>query len=171
MVQLNNYRFISQLVDYYEGGQKCDETKSNRRTEVHIQCCEGTHYQLLYNSNHHQFQTNKQNVPTAVFATIREPELCSYQAIICASFMCLTNEEQERSVSVTEIEDRKPKRTNKKEKSVTDGSNKSKEELVRFMKVINNTCLFKQEEWWTYEICFNKGARQGKEINKNILLK
>jgi hypothetical protein len=28
------------------------------------------------------------------------------------------------------------------------------------MKLINSTCVIKQEDWWTYELCFSKGVRQ-----------
>jgi hypothetical protein len=29
------------MVEYFSGGQYCDETQGHRATEVHIQCCEG----------------------------------------------------------------------------------------------------------------------------------
>ena len=32
-----------QLVDYFSGGQHCDETQGTRGSEVHIQCCYGLH--------------------------------------------------------------------------------------------------------------------------------
>jgi hypothetical protein len=32
-----------QLVDYFSGGQHCDETQGTRGSEVHIQCCNGLH--------------------------------------------------------------------------------------------------------------------------------
>jgi Glucosidase II beta subunit-like protein len=28
------------------------------------------------------------------------------------------------------------------------------------MAAIGSTCLMKTEEWWSYEVCFNKGVRQ-----------
>lgn len=54
--------------------------------------------------------------------------------------------------------------------------------LTPLMKRINSTCLSKQEEWWTYELCFNTGIRQvryeieqsvtaeGKLVQKNVLV-
>jgi hypothetical protein len=32
---------ILELIEYFEDGQFCDETGKGRKTEVHIQCCEG----------------------------------------------------------------------------------------------------------------------------------
>ena len=31
---------------------------------------------------------------------------------------------------------------------------------TKFIESILPTCLKKQEEWWSYELCFNKGLRQ-----------
>lgn len=102
---------------------------------------------------------------------IVEKNICSYQMKVCVDFLCPTEEELEPYRTSV-----KPPLKSKQSATSTDESaNENVKEgianeqpergsqemtLSLFLGHINNTCLFRQEEWWTYELCFNKGIRQ-----------
>ncbi len=123
---------ISKLVDYYEGGQICHENNLLRRTEVHIQCCDGQSYPNAMRVDGQSSQ--------AILSSIVEPELCTYEATVCSPLLCPEN----RLLTSSKVSSNNPTQLT----------------LVEAMDVLNATCLSKLEEWWTYELCFGKGIRQ-----------
>ena len=68
--------------------------------------------------------------------SIVETEICSYEMKICSEFLCPEGNHVEEAVVVPE------------------------KSLTSFFRLINETCIYRQEDWWTYELCFNKGLRQ-----------
>jgi hypothetical protein len=69
---------IVKLVDFFEGGQRCDENNRPRRTQVHIQCCPE--------------RESPEMVLTAALVGINEPNICEYEAIVCSSLLCELND-------------------------------------------------------------------------------
>lgn len=139
------------MIEYFEGGQKCEENRSHRSTEVEIICCEGTHIKnfiaasVYYGFNENPSGPNNPHglkLPAATLATIDEPKLCKYKATVCSPLMCKRPEELTTLTSTVPLKD------------------SSVPQLAPVMKFINTTCLNKQEDWWTYELCFNSGVRQ-----------
>lgn len=163
-------------------GQGCDENKKKRSTEVHIQCCEGKVSQTD-KSSPQMFDNINPAVPKVTLNAIVEPDTCHYQALVCTPLLCskYTVDNDEALTGFRNgIEDAKSSAEAKKSKAAKKlASMKSKQkeqfsfssvqslaseglgaQLVEVMKGINSTCLIKQEEWWTYELCFNNAVRQ-----------
>ena len=146
---------IVKMIDYYTNGQYCDETKGFRNSEVHLQCCEG----LAINNivippnleyQHHMIEKNKVDITRGVLKAIAETSICAYQLVVCTPLMC---------------PDSPPKSTPGNTKGGTNSSPQPPHEqgnltLSQVMQAINGACVVKMEDWWTYEICFGKGARQ-----------
>jgi len=129
---------IIKIVDYFQGGQICHENNQLRSVEVHVQCCDGEGIpNAIPSEAYTSFDQTHSSFPLAVLNRITEPELCAYQATVCSPLLCL-----------------KPKT------SVNQDTKSRHPRFSDVMKQINTTCLAKQEEWWTYELCFNKGVRQ-----------
>ena len=133
-------------MDYFVGGQICHENDHHRSVEVHIQCCDGLGIpNTIPSEAYFSGEKNGNSFPIATLARITEPELCSYQATVCSPLLCSNFDSDENSSQ------------KKSSRSLTKASKNS---FVEIMKAINSTCVARQEEWWTYELCFNKGARQ-----------
>jgi hypothetical protein len=121
---------IIKMIDYFRDGQQCDENRNFRKTEVHFLCCDN----ISKNSN----KDNKSNkLVRAVIDKVQEIKLCHYQMNICVPSMCMP-----------------------KDPILHKYNDKSTLSLVKIMHELNKTCLTKQEDWWTYELCFGVGLRQ-----------
>jgi len=138
---------ISKIIDFYIDGQHCDETGSGRRSQVHTQCCPNDDN----NSNsktkkrkrkdkHSQTISNQHKIE---IKSIREYDTCLYELVVCAEFLCNINSNQ----SIIIANDLKVK-------------NKIEMNLTSYMTHMNTTCMYRQEDWWTYELCFNSGIKQ-----------
>lgn len=166
---------IVKLVDFFEGGQICHENGHNRSIEIHIQCCDNHRLPNSFPSEaYFAHEMTNLKLPKATFNSITEPSLCGYIGIVCSPFLCrreshlhkmmldsqehpLDEDNLQKTTSGTdtvgvEVEHR----ANKLQRQ----NNNRKEVFVPVIAAIRNTCLMKQEEWWTYELCFNKGIRQ-----------
>lgn len=144
---------IVKLVDYFKGGQKCDENNQQRATEVHIQCCDGTNYPHYVNSaSYHSSQDHKPHhqIPKATLNSVIEPQLCSYQAVVCTPLLCPRDPPKRASA----------KRGGLKDAEVDVSRGAHFKSYVDFIRQVEPLCLVKAEDWWTYELCFNKGVRQ-----------
>jgi hypothetical protein len=69
----------------------------------------------------------------AFLADIAETETCSYQLTVCSKLMCHPKVSEPPPAEVT---------------------------LQSVLKDLLGRCVSKQEDWWTYEICFGKSTRQ-----------
>lgn len=118
---------------------------------MEIICCEGTdfknyiassiYYGILDNPTN--YNLNGFKLPAATLSGISEPRVCRYKATVCSPLLC-----KRPDIVATPA----PTTVALKDSSVP--------QLVPIMKHINSTCLTKQEDWWTYELCFNSGVRQ-----------
>ncbi len=103
---------------------------------MHIQCCEGSGIQNfipvdVYYAEKKAAAGTGPPIPKATLNTISEPRTCAYKATVCTPLLC------KRAVK-----------------------EKSDQVLSDILRSLNNTCLMRQEDWWTYELCFAKGIRQ-----------
>lgn len=135
---------ITKIVDYFKGGQRCDENNLQRSTEVHIQCCEGTNLPNVQETEAF-FADPSPTMSKATLNAIMEPEVCAYQAVVCTPYLCPRGRKDELVPSA---------------QAQAQGTAALLKTYVDFMRHIETVCLVKQEEWWTYEVCFNKGVRQ-----------
>jgi len=111
-------------------------------------CCEGTSIKNFISAA--AYYANMENaaaqggirLPAATLASITEPDLCAYEVTVCSPLMCKRPSEVLAPASQVAL------------------IHSSAAQLAPIMKYINATCLTKQEDWWTYELCFNSGLRQ-----------
>lgn len=163
--QTNTSAPIKKVIDYYENGQHCDETGVGRMSQVHFRCCRksyknqpqpmGQGFASQDEHIHRIMITDERGIKPPVLELyrihyIRETSVCQYEIIICMESMCLQRPETKDVNSNGG--------TNQSELSIPPIP--SSYDLALFMGHVNNTCLFRQEDWWTYELCFNKGIRQ-----------
>lgn len=144
-------------MDYFVDGQICHETNQKRHTEVHIQCCDGLtlpsppQSSETFLSNYYTKKNGGGQIGVElVFASlnaITEPGLCAYEATVCTPLLCSPKDAAEVSTTTG---------TSSKKNDIKN----SKTPYKDVMKIINGTCLMKQEDWWTYEVCFSRGVRQ-----------
>ena len=188
---------IVKMVEYFSGGQYCDETQGYRSTEVHIQCCEGLNvnnvavpsvmqggmglnmgspFPPAHAADQNMHQNNgepaaeggysgtgitgqKEHMgnsvnPVAIVKASAEPRVCSYQLVVCSHLLCPDKPPPDNDdILLGGSGDGDVNRPGGRPPS----GNMS---LAQVMTTVQNLCLFKAEEWWTYELCFNKGIRQ-----------
>lgn len=142
-------RRITKIIEYFENGQRCDETGEGRATEVHIVCCEGSAVKnyisaAAYYASVDGTASHNLKLPAATIASITEPDLCAYEVTVCSPLMCKRPSEVLSTAAASQV-------------ALKDAPSA---QLASVMKFINSTCLSKQEDWWTYELCFNSGLRQ-----------
>ncbi len=132
------------MIDFFTGGQPCDENGEKRSTEVHIQCCEGTaitNYIPTEMYYAEKKRTTGPAMPKATFNVIEEPKTCAYKATVCTPLLCKRHKPDALAAA-------------------DDGAGSPSGVLTELMRTLNSSCLMRQEEWWTYELCFSKGIRQ-----------
>jgi hypothetical protein len=167
---------IVKLVDFYEGGQHCDETNKPRSVEVHIQCCDSLNIpNVIPSEAYFQAEKTANPFPRAALARIMEPSVCAYQATVCSPLLCQRLDYEDEEIPSSDASSASSSSSSSAAAPTTTTTATtatgrkltkrvySKTKPVKFteiMKTINSTCLARQEEWWTYELCFNKGVRQ-----------
>ena len=187
---------IVKMVEYFSGGQYCDETQGYRSTEVHIQCCEGLNINNVAVPSVAQAgmglnmgnpfppaahaadqmhgeqpaeggvggpagipgqkeHTGNSAGPVAILKASAEPRVCSYQLVVCSHLLCPDKPPPDHEDILGGGGDGGD--VNRPGERSPSGGNMT---LAQVMTNVQNLCLFKAEEWWTYELCFNKGIRQ-----------
>ena len=116
---------------------------------MHIVCCEGSAVKnyisaAAYYASVDGTASHNLKLPAATIASITEPDLCAYEVTVCSPLMCKRPSEVLSTASASQV-------------ALKDAPSA---QLASVMKFINSTCLSKQEDWWTYELCFNSGLRQ-----------
>lgn len=151
-----------QVVDHFKGGQRCDENGHERSVEVHIQCCDGLQVpNSLPSEMYYRQDKNDQHIPKASLNVVEEPQLCHYLAVVCSPLLCpqtpLLEAEAKHAFSSGSgkhaLRGRDPA-------SVEMQVDSRAFRMVDLMRLLENTCLVRTEDWWTYEVCFSKGIRQ-----------
>ena len=142
---------IIKIIDFYNDGQYCDETKLGRSTQVHFQCCETN----LPTST--QKKKKSLNLPVEghkiEILSMKETAICAYEMTICADFMC---PKKKTSLETSEETFQKLESNSDSEKESTGIVPVKKQlDLVKFMSHISNTCMYRQEGSILFSyICF-----------------
>jgi hypothetical protein len=97
---------IVKMIEYFSGGQYCDETQGYRSTEVHIQCCEGLNINHVavpqmnvaqplqpggvegHDSGAGTSEEPPAPGPVAALKASAEPRICAYQLVVCSRLLC-----------------------------------------------------------------------------------
>jgi hypothetical protein len=143
--------------DYFEGGQRCDETSTYRKTKVQFKCCN----QEENESSSKKKKKKKNSGPAlAVFKSITENELCSYEAVICTPLLCegSSSSDSDSSSSWPSM----ASYTSSSSSASSSNNNKLTKEDKAFplLKSLSKACLLRHEGWWSYEFCYQKQVRQ-----------
>lgn len=139
----NSSSRVIKIIDKFEDGQFCDETGRGRNTRVVFECCESKS-----DKRNQDFPIN--TVPIIRIESVAEHSICSYRIRVCMEVMCLPKLAQEpNSVALNEISDNSLSLTSNDDNSIQE-----------FIKNFQRSCLYRQEEWWTYEWCMTEGLRQ-----------
>ena len=77
--------------------------------------------------------TDTLNTPKAILSNVSEPDICSYKFTVCTKLLCSKKDYDSHIKNVT---------------------------LVNIMNELLTSCMIRQEDWWTYEVCFNTGIKQ-----------
>ena len=117
---------------YFSNGQHCDETKSGRKSVVHITCC---HHNNEANKKKNSNDNGNPSSLTNFIAleSLKEKETCSYEINVCTPLACppeeLTPTQKRFSVHA-------------------------------LLKPLEKVCMQKHDGWWTYEFCYRHHVRQ-----------
>lgn len=130
------------VVDFFVGGQHCDENRKLRSTEVHLQCCDGSKSQpqasppLPGQEPAGVAGSDPLPHPAGLIQSITEPSLCAYEMIVCVPSLCAP--EKPKAPGLAGAVSAPPSAT-----------------LVEVLgSLVRGACLLRQEEWWTYEVHF-----------------
>jgi hypothetical protein len=121
---------------------------------VHIECCEGGRFGNNYVTAAAYYSAGPNlKPPVATLAEVTEPDTCKYRAVVCTPLLCANPFIKAPSTSYV--------------RGAGGGSSTSSRSdptasLVSLMSSIKTKCLNKQEDWWTYELCFSTGLRQAR---------
>mmetsp|Transcript_3828 Transcript_3828/g.14916 ORF Transcript_3828/g.14916 Transcript_3828/m.14916 type:complete len:465 (-) Transcript_3828:1564-2958(-) len=124
------------LRDFFDGGQRCDETDGPRHTTVRYRCC---------NSADHGRAMREGGVQNAKAASahvlsVEERQVCEYEITICAVALC-------------EHQTRAQRYRNDRRGSAAKNSTATAYDILS--NSFHIPCLQRNEGWWTYEICFS----------------
>jgi len=87
------------LADHFEGGQHCDETGGGRNTRVEFQCC--SHDASAQQGKKRRTRKNRSD-SLALLTSIEEPDVCSYEVVICTPLVCGQGSENVTAFSLLE---------------------------------------------------------------------
>ena len=164
------------MVDYFTNGQRCDETNDNRKATVTFTCCIDADMQTsltpsyvrvanIHPSTQQRIVKNGKAAPELgiYIDSIVETQICQYDIAVCVPSMCYHLPVQSADDVVTKANSKRrtPSIVDKKRK-LNDALKVIEEEtsLVKVVEALSKNCLYRQNDWWTYEVCFGTGIRQ-----------
>jgi hypothetical protein len=135
------------MIDFFEGGQKCDETGEGRRSIVTFECCPHSHHRHVSPGREDSNRKIENFRPEVFIANVEEARMCEYEITICVSTLCPS--------LLSSLANNNPgsKENQNQEQSIA-------EHLSSAMEALQKRCLYRQEDWWMYELCFGTGIRQ-----------
>jgi hypothetical protein len=92
--------------------------------------------------------------PVAPLTEVTEPDTCKYRAVVCTPLLCANPFIKAPATSFV--------RGDGGSSGSVSSRRDSTASLVSLMSSIKTKCLNKQEDWWTYELCFSTGLRQAR---------
>jgi hypothetical protein len=146
------------VIESYENGDYCEEAGANRVAEVHLRCCSNEDIissfrqagMTLRNPEMFAKPFDSIDAPRAVLLSVDETSVCNYTMTVCTNVVCdswLENtmknmaQEDAGSTHVAEF-----------------GNHAS----IRYIleQTLANSCLKRNEGWWTYSFCFKSSIYQ-----------
>lgn len=152
------------MTDHFTGGQHCEETGTHRSTSVHFICCQkrpDSETTILVNGQPPRHGLSSATTQSGQLAVIyidrvEETQVCQYDIDICVPKLCRAPPVESTSVVKTPSVTGTPTVTGALEVADEDDD----QTLVNVVQSLAKNCLYRQEDWWMYEICFKTGIRQ-----------
>ncbi len=157
------------VVETYVDGEYCEEIKAKRSVEVHLKCCsddEVQNYLQIENggmsnmNNGNKFSLESSEEPLAILLSVREDSTCSYTATVCTNVLCdewiYAEDDSESFDPLTG--DNAPDNTF----SRRGGIEFRRDDSIRYIldRTLEDTCLRRNEGWWTFSYCHKSSAYQ-----------
>lgn len=142
------------MIDYFTGGQMCHETGGFRSTNVIFQCCPNSSppsAEILKQAGaglQQMLGPNAKFVETAFVESVVEKTLCQYEIIVCVPSMCAPTPTKNNKES-------KETKNNLDNTAIVPAESTPEREGLSLLPVIQSLsklCMYRQEEWWTYEV-------------------
>lgn len=153
---------IGKVTDTFVDGDICPETQLPRTTTVYYRCCSIKTMNALKSG---VLLRGKPIVSTIAAAiSIEEPSTCMYDVTVCTPLLCKGLAEQyEDGIQRPHVVAKKSLKQPSPLRRPRQQNESIRETLHR---VLENVCLQKAtNEWWSYELCHGKHARQYHESN------
>lgn len=128
---------VVSVVDYFEDGQRCDETGTGRKTAVEFYCCTADTLPRPVKQRLEGVAT----IPLAVaqLSSIAETSICNYSMIVCSPLLC-DSAHLDTLVTLTGAA--------------------AESQALRLLEPLATYCLTRHEGYWSYEFCYKKSIRQ-----------
>ena len=137
---INNISELTAVVDFYEGGDFCEETGEKRSLKTSITCCPADRVPV-------DFQDTS---PVAVLVSIQEISTCSYLAKVCSRLLCPAAADE---LAVGQGEGG----------AVSSGVGALATEVGGVLGILQEleACFPpKKDTWWSYKLCLLEGMSQ-----------
>jgi len=164
------------IVHEFDGGDVCEETGANRKTNVEVHCCTPEFIRSVRQAEQNGVQFESQHIH---FMAISEKSLCAYTATACSPLICRDNLMSEMKI----MSDRLNKSNEKDDLTTpTETENEEDDDLTlteeeeeaniygfpaqtgSIREILKNTlrnkCLSRNAGWWHYEFCHMKHVRE-----------
>jgi hypothetical protein len=90
---------LKRVIDYYEGGQWCDETLGTRSTEVHIKCCRSHGHDTKT-----RFASEREKLGHITrIDGIHEASVCAYKMVVCTELLCSSPDMDNGKITLVDV--------------------------------------------------------------------
>lgn len=148
------------VVDSFEDGEYCEEAETNRSVEVRMRCC--TNEEIMKSIRESGGSLNNPNFfskpfdtidsAKAILLSVQERSTCKYTVNVCTNVLCNAwLEDEKASIYLGEVEE-----------DSKDIIEFKRDDSIRFIldKTMKNSCLKRNEGWWTYNFCYQSSIYQ-----------
>lgn len=149
------------VIESYENGDYCEEAGANRVAEVHLRCCSNEDIISSFRQagvtihNPEMFSKPFESIdaPRAVLLDVIETSVCNYTMSVCTNVLC--DSWVDNTMKEMQEEDDASAASNRVATFENDVS-------IRYIleKTLANSCLKRNEGWWTYSFCFKSSIYQ-----------
>lgn len=142
--------------------------QQHRRTHgahTHTQHTQHRKHGQAARDNNNKYYDNVQHEVNSFILSVSEPSVCAYKMTVCVPAMCFPNPPTSLPAAAAAAAGPHSQAGSSAGSASLAPLNiladpHSQLDLVTIMRALNATCLHRQVDWWTYELCYAKGIRQ-----------
>lgn len=151
------------VVESHENGDYCEEVDRNRSVQVQMQCCSNEDIVAVFRSagvalqNPEFFSKSFESTdkPKAVLMNVEEKSVCDYTMTVCTNVLCDSwLEETAKNIAMDDAD----ADGDSTQMVVEIRSDESIREILD--KTLANSCLRRNEGWWSYSFCYKSSIYQ-----------